>query len=483
MRNLPAQEARDRWSWKPGIPAIAGFCAILSYQLLTLGLLLSAGLLDSTALGLVLAALGVALAGCCLRWKDALTAAAAWVNPWGVALTAVLAFAGYWLVAVGVATVRHTPLTPFVAGAVPLTVLAGSYAWRSAPWPRARVAALLVIGGLLGIWHIRSSPPPRIDVWRFQQEGCQLLCQGRNPYAAEYADVLHEPNVYGRAVYKDGWIRSCPYPPLSLLLVLPGYLAGDVRYSLLLALIGAAALVIAVGRNLGLPPGHVAELAAVTLVCHPLGFAVVERAWTEPLVLLAGTFSVWAVTARREWALVLGLGALLAVKQYAVLWLIPLLACRQVRWETAWKAAVVAAGINLPFFLWDPAAFWRGMVTFQVDSPFRGESLTVLAATAAHTGRHLPAALGFLAAAAVATLVAFRAPPCLTTANLGAAAIFLAFFAFSKGAHLNYYWFTGAILPLAIVCSARERVANQARASSDGIQKNVPSTRNLPDGL
>src|SRR5262249_44721704 len=149
--------------------------------------------------------------------------------------------------------------------------------------------ALLLVCGLLGVWYLRSSPPPRIDVWRFQQEGCQLLLEGKNPYAAEYADILHDPSVYGRAVYKDGWIQSCPYPPLSLLLVLPGYLVGDVRWSLLLALLGAAAFMIAVGRNLGLPPGHIAELAAIALVCHPLSFALLERAWTEPLMVVCGS--------------------------------------------------------------------------------------------------------------------------------------------------------------------------------------------------
>jgi hypothetical protein len=78
----------------------------------------------------------------------------------------------------------------------------------------------------------------------------------------------------------------------------------------------------------------------------------------------------------------------------------------------------------------------------------------VLAAVDSLAGYRLPSVVGFLAAAAAVLLVVLRGLPSLTTQLLGGAAIFLAFFAFNKGAHINYYWFVGSLLPMAIITSA-----------------------------
>src|SRR5262249_46282168 len=102
-----------------------------------------------------------------------------------------------------------------------------------------------------------------------------------------------------------------------------------------------------------------------------------------------------------------------------------------------------------------PAAFWRGIFAFQIDSPFRADSLTLLAAVKAETGMEITAAVGFLAALVI-ILLAGRARPTVTDAALGGTAVFLAFFLFNKGAHLNYCWFTGALLPLAVIAAAGE---------------------------
>src|SRR5207248_266262 len=81
-------------------------------------------------------------------------------------------------------------------------------------------------------------------------------------------------------------ILSFCYPPLSILLALPGYyLAGDVRWSLLAATGLAATLLVAAGRRLGLPAGHRGELGAALLLFHPLTPIVVSRGWTEPFVV------------------------------------------------------------------------------------------------------------------------------------------------------------------------------------------------------
>src|SRR5262249_36858695 len=118
----------------------------------------------------------------------------------------------------------------------------------------------------VGAWIIRSSPNPHIDVYVFQQESCQALLRGENPYALRF------PNIYGPSAFvygpglktEDRVNFGFPYPPLSLYMALPGYLlTGDHRYSQLAAVTLAAAL-LAYAR-----PGLIARLAAMLYLFTP----------------------------------------------------------------------------------------------------------------------------------------------------------------------------------------------------------------------
>ena len=62
----------------------------------------------------------------------------------------------------------------------------------------------------------------------------------------------------------------------------------------------------------------------------------------------------------------------------------------------------------VPFCLWNPSAFWFGMVQFHMYNLYRPDSLSVVAAVAATTGYYLSPLLGFLAAGAVALLLLRR---------------------------------------------------------------------------
>src|SRR5262249_52828510 len=152
--------------------------------------------------------------------------------------------------------------------------------------------------GLLGIWQICALPKPLIDVWVLQQHADATLLQGENPYATEYPPI-QDAVLYGPAVVRDGRIQTFPYPPLQLLLTLPGYLLGDVRYVMLAALLGAAAVMASVGRTGGEQSGWASELAAVLLLCHPQNCFILNWAWTEPLLCAAFAASVWSAIRRR----------------------------------------------------------------------------------------------------------------------------------------------------------------------------------------
>jgi hypothetical protein len=356
---------------------------------------------------------------------------------------------------------RLPVLYPLGLGAIGLVMLGWTLNYPR--WARWRFTVALAMFLALGSWLVAIWPKPAIDVWNYQQGACRALAAGTNPYRME------TPNPYGpawrrylgEAVVKNGKVQSFPYPPFSLLLVFPGYLLGDVRWCLLGAIAASAALMVATGRRLGLPPGHPAELAAVAFLCHPRGLLVLEMAWTETLVAACTCLAFWALAGARGRGL--ALGTVLAVKQYGVLWLPAWAAVQRISRRELMIAVLFALVWTVPFFLWGPAAMWRGLMEFQLQSPFRPDAMSVTAAVKAVTGWEPWSGLSFVAAAAVAGLLAWRRPGSLSGCVYGGAAIYLAFFLMGKQAFLNYYYYTAAIASLGIVVAAAEALALPGR--------------------
>jgi uncharacterized membrane protein len=171
-----------------------------------------------------------------------------------------------------------------------------------------------------------------------------------------------------------------PYPPLSLLLGLPGMLLGDVRYADVAALIGTAAL-IGFSR-----PGLVAPLAATLLLSTPRSLFVIEQAWTEPLTLVAFAATMYAALhpQRRRWPLPVMLGLLIASKQYMIIalplaWLLTRPDRRWRDWLCLMVIAIVTASIvTLPFVIWNADGFVRAVIALQLHERFRVDSLSLL---------------------------------------------------------------------------------------------------------
>jgi hypothetical protein len=132
----------------------------------------------------------------------------------------------------------------FLRGLGAAVVLSGGLLQPSRCGRGAFMAGLLAIHLLLGMWILRTSREPHIDVYYFQRDSCNAILHGTNPYAITF------PNIYGDATPFYGpdatWHGRLKfgliYPPLSLFLALPGYLVGDYRYSQLFAVEAAAAL-------------------------------------------------------------------------------------------------------------------------------------------------------------------------------------------------------------------------------------------------
>ena len=335
-----------------------------------------------------------------------------------------------------------------------VTVLATTLVVERPLLGRATFPAVVALCGMAGVWMLLASPRPPIDVVDFARESAAALARGANPYD------LHFPNVYGHTRYFGPGFASdrtidvgLVYPPLSLLLTAAGqWLAGDSRATLVVALVTTAVLIDRLG-------GRTARLAALLFLSTPRQYFVLEHGWTEPLFLSGFAALLLLATRRPRWIAVV-VGALLALKQFAVL-LLPLLhlLVGEVRPRRSVRvlagALGVAALLVAPFLLRDPHAYLRSTVLFHLAQPFRADSLNFAALWAwAHGGAAPPTTAPTLLCLGVALAVALRrCRPTPAGFAAGVALVLLATLAWSKQAHCNYLYLVVGLLLCSVAVS------------------------------
>jgi hypothetical protein len=334
-----------------------------------------------------------------------------------------------------------------------------TFLWQGRGASRWRWRAAVLLALYQGAWIILVPPRPIIDVLTLQEGASARLLSGANPYEGNYRNPYGDAAFLPSQVLNGPFINTFPYPPLSLLLSIPGHLLGDVRWSSLAALVLAASFMVAMGRQLGLRPGHRAELAAIALLCHPRWFMVLQNGWTEPFLVLFAAVVTWAIAIHRGWVAGLALGGLAGVKQYGLLMLPVWVWAGRIRLRHLLGGLVVIGGLTLAFAAWHPAAFWRGVVSWHVHSPFRRDSLTLSAWLAYKTNYELPSWVGCAVALVVGSIVWRWGKKQLSSAALGNTAIALAFMLFNKAGHINYFWWTSTMLPIAIIAAASTECA------------------------
>jgi len=311
------------------------------------------------------------------------------------------------------------------------------------PLGRLHLPVLLGLAGAALLLVVASFPQPPIDVWVFHRDAALQLAGGGNPYAMDFPniyDAAASERYYGPGVVNgDRLAFGYPYPPATLLAILPGQvLGGESRIALVGAILVAAAC-IAIAR-----PGPLARGAAgLLLLLPPLPF-LITYAWTEPVTLALLAASVAAACRAPRWTGV-ALGLLIASKQY-VLAIVPLMLLllrpgsggRDLG-RLGFLTVGTAALVTLPFLLWEVAPFLRAVVELQWIQPYRPDSLGLGPAVTVLLGTPAPFLLAAGAAAGALLLALIRAPWTPSGFALGSALVLLVFFALSKQAFPNYY--------------------------------------------
>lgn len=332
---------------------------------------------------------------------------------------------------------RGANLFDFVARAALFAVLAGG-AMAPRPWlGRAQIFLAIAAFWALGMWILKFSPNPAIDVFSETNEAIRGLFHGENPWSMKYPNIYHHTRWYGPGAADNDWIYvGFPYPPLSLLISAVGSLFGDIRWANL-ASYAIAALAFSLSR------GRLGAIAAMLYLSTPRSLFMLEQAWTD-VYIIAFLGVVLLSKERFPRATPYLLGLMLVTKQYMIFLapLIPML------FEPEWKkrdvaiflakTAVTGLVVMLPFIAMGPVVLLKALTYSQ--HPFRPESLSYLAMTAQNGVPTWPLWIQVPLLIPVYVLAWWRGPRGAAGFALGTAAIISVFFAFSKHAFTNHHF-------------------------------------------
>jgi hypothetical protein len=294
------------------------------------------------------------------------------------------------------------------------------------------VSALAVVG----------DPAPRIDVWVVLQQAADATARGENLYTQQWTGSPGVQDVF-------------PYLPWMSVLTAPGrWLAGDVRWMLLVWSLVLLAGLWALGR------GRVERVAVVAaaLVLAPGTLTQVDQAWTEPV--LAALLVWWAALVHRgrAWWAVVPLALACASKQHLVLLVPMLLVWRPFGWRRSLVTGAVAGALVLPWLVADPAAFVEDTVTTLLTfHPIRFANTWYLFFLNEHDVTLPFAVTGLVMALAVAGSVwaVWRRQPGVGEVLRWMALVLAVANLVNKQAFYNQYWLVAALVAASLVVTTR----------------------------
>jgi hypothetical protein len=309
------------------------------------------------------------------------------------------------------------------------------------PWGgKLAVPMLLATHFAMGVWLIKYSPDPFIDVYTFHVEGFRALAQGINPYTITIPNIYRSLEFFNPAYATAETIFSgFPYPPVMLLVSWLGHLVtGEFRYAYLACFTLGGALM-AYSR-----PGPVAYAAAAIYLFMPRGLFVLEQAWTEPVALLLLTAILYCAFHFPK-AVPFLFGVLVVSKQYLpvvgpfFLFLIPQPWTFSEVKKFVLRGAAAGLLITLPFVLWGPGAFLRSVVVYHVHQKFRPESLSYMGLFSQNGLPPWPEWVSFAILLPAMVLAWWRLPRTPAGFALAVATVLGFFFATARQSFCNYH--------------------------------------------
>ncbi len=231
---------------------------------------------------------------------------------------------------------------------------------------RAPLFFILAIIPIMLLFFIPPAiPRPSIDVFYWHQTGAYNFIRGINPYS----QTIGVPTHYTKSVAYD-------YPPGILYLMAPAYyIFGDIRYSQAFLLIITAIIIYFIARHsLGVLPG---ELLVLLFVYHPRNIFVLAHSFTDVFLVAPISLFVWLKLHNRWPALTAAtLGFTIMLRQYLIFIPVQWLLIER-RGKYYMVAAITALAVVLPFISSDLKGLVQNGFLFNLQGPFRPDSLTV----------------------------------------------------------------------------------------------------------
>jgi hypothetical protein len=301
---------------------------------------------------------------------------------------------------------------------------------------------VLILGQWLfsSLWILEKLPSPTIDVWVFSQKAAESLLRGENPYSQIYDVRPDQPATPVTNLYS--------YPPFSLLLSTVFYfLFKDVRYASLFCQLASAGFLYGLCRKVNKSP-YVSMLICLLFLFNPRWHYVLQQSWTEPLFMSLLFASLFFFLSRRALLFAVATGLFFSAKQY----LLPLALLYprffRLRPRTWVLSFITFSAVLLPFLLISPQDFYRNVIQYHLNSPFRPDSLSLSVFTFKNFSWKLPGWMPFAAFLAVLGFGSRRKD--LYVFGLTASLAFFAFFWLNKQAFLNYYFFVQGLMVLTL---------------------------------
>jgi hypothetical protein len=312
-------------------------------------------------------------------------------------------------------------------------------------WRRAAWAAILVLAAATGIVTIVVINNPNIDVWDLLQQSSTGLLHGDDMYRQHWVGSTGLQAVY-------------PYLPGSTLVLAPfRWLLGDVRFGLLAASVLAAWLL---RRHAPAAPPAFAAL----LIVMPDWVYLINRSWTEPLLVAALAGAIIAMRSGRTGLAVIAFAVALACKQHIVL-LVPLFAL----WPSfGLRRTATAIGLAflvvLPWIIAGPHDIWHDAVHANLSLGATTRALNVQGLLLRHG---VSVGSWFLAAVLVGAyaLVLWRVPRTPSGLALSCAVVMWAFDLANTQTFFNHYVLPAGLLLIALA-TAQDRSEQPSGATS-----------------